>query len=291
MDILFCSSPDMRKAPTFEAEREYEAAQQHGFRCHLMGFEDFLDGRDDRALEFLRPANGITLLYRGWIFREEEHVRLTAALAQRGYSLFTKTHAYAEALYFPNYYPMIAELAPRAAWSEGRDLEAAWRAARSLGRGPWIVKDYVKSVKHRWETACYLPENGDRDSFDTVCGNILKFQGSRFERGFVFREFLPLKIIGESGLGYPMCEEYRLFFFRKRLLLAAPYHRSGGTESDFSQFEKYAERFASEFLTIDVGKSTDGRWLILDVGDGGVSGIPPRVSAERFYDLVKLMMV
>jgi hypothetical protein len=287
MQLLFCYNPEMRKVPEPRYEPEVEAARELGFACHLFGFEDFVDGREERALQFLPPATGESLLYRGWMLRESEYRRLDAALRQRGYALVTGPDAYAEAHYLPNHYAKIVGQTPPAVWTEGTDLGAAWRAARTLGDGPWIVKDYVKSAKQRWESACFIPRDVDRPTFEEVCGNLLQYQGERFERGFVFKAFVPLARIGESPYGYPLCEEYRLFFFDGRLLSAAPYDRQGGGERDFTRFEEVARRFQSRFITVDVAKTADGGWLVLEVGDGGVSLLPPRVEPRAFYRALK----
>ena len=39
----------------------------------------------------------------------------------------------------------------------------------------------------------------------------------------------------------------------------------------------------SRLFTMDVARTKDGRWMILELGDGQVSGIPERVSADDFY--------
>jgi ATP-grasp domain, R2K clade family 3 len=287
MQLLFCYNPEMRKVPEPRYEPEVDAARDLGLVCHLMGFEDFIDGREERALQFLPPGQGVALLYRGWMFKEAEYRRLQTALRERGYALFTSPDAYAEAHYFPNCYRKIVGLTPPAAWTEGTDLSTAWRIARSLGGGPWIVKDHVKSAKQRWESACFIPRGADRATFEEVCRNLIEYQGERFERGLVFKQFVPLARLGESPDGYPLCEEYRLFFFRRRLLAAAPYDREGGKESDFARFEEVACRFLSEFITIDVAKAASGDWLILEVGDGGVSLLPPRLAPTAFYQALR----
>jgi len=283
MQLLFCYNSEMRRVPDPRYEREVEAAQDAGFICHLLGFEDFIDGLEEQSLEFVRPASHEVLLYRGFMFRDWEYRKLEAALRMRGYALFTQPDAYAEAHYLPNHYAKIAHLTPPAAWSEGKNLAAAWRAARTLGDGPWIVKDYVKSAKQKWDSACFIPQDVDRPVFERICLNLLEYQGERFERGFVFRQFKPLKRIGESPYGYPLNEEYRLFFFRRQLLVAAPYDREGGNETDFSRFGEIAQSFRSEFITIDVAKAEDGSWLIIEVGDGGVSLLPPLIDPTMFY--------
>src|SRR5262249_3419533 len=98
MELLFCCNPDMRKLPHPAFELEFDAAREPGFTCRLFGFEDFLEGRAERAFSQLPPAAGEVLLYRGWVFTEGEYRLLDAALHDRGYALFTSPEAYAEAL-------------------------------------------------------------------------------------------------------------------------------------------------------------------------------------------------
>jgi hypothetical protein len=283
MEILFCWNPELRKLPEPTFEPEYDAAREYGFTCRLFGLEDFLAGRSERALERLPPAREQVLLYRGWILTEGEYRLLDASLRERGYILFTRPEAYAEALYLPNHYARIADHSPPAVWTEGRGLDSAWRAARSLGDGPWLVKDHIKSAKQRWQSACFIPPRAGRAAFDDVCREFLAYRGEHFARGFVFKQYVPLARLGETAFGGPLCEEYRLFFWRHELLAAAPYDRVGGPGADFAPYAAVARRFQSRFLTIDVARTAAGGWVILEAGDGGVSALPPRLPADSFY--------
>jgi hypothetical protein len=283
VQLLFCWNPEMRKLPEPSFEPELDAARECGFRCLLFGLDDFLAGDLERAFSGLPPGEGEALLYRGWLCTVGERRRLDVALQDRGYSLFTSPEAYAEAVYLPSYYTKISDHSPPTAWTEGRDLDKAWRAARSLGEGPWIVTDYIKSAKQRWQSACFIPHRADRATFEEICQELLRYRGEHFAGGFVFKQYVPLAQLGEGAFGAPLCEEYRLFFFRHELLAAAPYDRLGGTERDFARYAEVARRFHSELLTIDVARTATGGWLILDVGDGGVSALPPRLTARDFY--------
>lgn len=283
MEILFCCNPEMRKLPDPSFELEYDCAREHSFVCRLFNFEEFVAGGVERALKSLPPMNGEVLLYRGWIFTEGEYRLLDAVLRDRGGSLFTPPHVYAEALYLPNHYAKIAGMAPPAVWTEDANLDRAWRAAHSLGDGPWIVKDHIKSAKQRWHSACFIPRGSDRATFDEICRNFLAYRGEQFARGFVFKQFVPLVELDESAFGSPLCEEYRLFFWHCELLAATPYDRIGGFETDFARYAEVARRFQSRFLTIDVARTAVGGWVILEAGDGGVSALPPRLPAPEFY--------
>lgn len=39
----------------------------------------------------------------------------------------------------------------------------------------------------------------------------------------------------------------------------------------------------SRFYTIDYAELKDGSWIIIETGDGSVSGIPPKQDPEEFY--------
>lgn len=283
MQVLFCWNPDMRRLPDPAFELEYDAARDCGFECRLFGCEEFLAGKEDRAFSLLPDGSGQTLLYRGWIVTEGEYRLLADALRYRGYALFTPPEAYAEALYLPNHHGKIADRSPQGVWTESADLNKAWEAARRLGDGPWIVKDHIKSAKQRWHSACFIPARADRSTFDEVCQNFLAYRKENFARGFVFKKYVELRKLDDSAFGSPLCEEYRLFFWKHELLIAAAYDRVGGSETDFTHYERVARRFTSQFITIDVARTARGDWLILEAGDGGVSALPPKLDALKFY--------
>lgn len=45
------------------------------------------------------------------------------------------------------------------------DLQTiATEVREKLGPGPYIVKDYVKSRKHEWDEACYIPVRSGLES-------------------------------------------------------------------------------------------------------------------------------
>jgi hypothetical protein len=283
MQVLFCWNPDMRRLPDPAFELEYEAARECGFECRLFGHEEFLAGKEDRAFSLLPEGSGRPLLYRGWVLTEGEYRLLADALHYRGHTLFTPPEGYAEALYLPKHHSKIAEQSPPAVWTESADLDRAWQAARRLGEGPWIVKDHIKSAKQRWHSACFIPAGADRTTFEEVCQNFLAYRKENFARGFVIKKYVELRKLDESAFGSPLCEEYRLFFWRHQLLVSAAYDRVGGSETDFARYEEVARRFTNQFITIDVARTEAGNWLILEAGDGGVSALPPKLDALKFY--------
>jgi hypothetical protein len=285
LDILFPAFPDAVREPDPAFWREWEAIKDLNIPWRIVELEAFMDRNYDRAFRHLPQGSGQTVLYRGWILKEHEYRDLETQLHQRGYRLFTPTASYAGATFFPNYYPGIRHLTPPAVWSEGSDPESAWRRAQTLGRSAYIIKDYVKSVKELWDKACYIREEATKDEFCDACRHLVKVRGDRFEGGIVVRPFVPLRFLDTSAFGpQPIFEEYRLFFLQGQLLWSSRYDRVGGEVTDFSAFLSLGRLIPSPFFSADVAVTEDGRLILIELGDGGASGLPRAVPVRDFYE-------
>ncbi|WP_240358390.1 ATP-grasp domain-containing protein [Myxococcus vastator] len=53
---------------------------------------------------------------------------------------------------------------------------------------------------------------------------------------------------------------------------------------DFTGFEPLARRIGSPFLTLDVAMLQDGGWAVVEVNDGGVSGLPPGLDPRTLFE-------
>ncbi len=239
--------------------------------------DDRLEEELDRVPEGCGPA-----LLRSWMLREDEYERLYDALAERGCYLVNGAAAYAEAHYLPNYYDAVAPWAAPTAWIDGCNLDEAWDAARSLGPPPYFLKDFVKSTKEDF-ASCYVPAGASRAEFDEVCERFLERRGDSFEGGLVVRRALALRPLGEDASGHPVHDEHRMFFWRGELLAAAPYYDVAADDADLSELAVLGGRIDSAFFTVDVARLVTGDWAVIEVGDGGVSTLPPRMDVRGFY--------
>ncbi len=283
MKLLFPRSGMMKKLPDSVFEHEFDAAQSLGFDCLLFA-EDILSHEGaEQAVRHLPDGDGGPLLYRGWIFSEDVYRALYDALTARGYRLVSTPEQYAEVTYFPNYHPKVREVSPPAVWTDTPDEYLAWSRSRTLGDGPFVLKDHIKSAKHRWHEACFVPKDAGRERFEEVAAALKAEQGKSFHRGFVVKQYVPLRSRGPSPREYPMAEEYRLFFWRRKLLVASHYHNQAANPVDWTPFERLAERFDAPFFSMDVAQAEGGNWLVVDMGAGECSSLPPSLPATRFY--------
>lgn len=280
MRVLFCRpSTEQNQSDRFDFEAD--ALEELGVEPLWMSADAVVHDQLDIELEALPEGLGQTLL-RSWMFTEEEYERLYQALAERGCYLANDSAAYAAAHYLPSYYEAIEEWAAPTRWIDGMDVGEAWAMASELGPPPYLLKDHVKAAKENW--ACsYVPAGASRAEFEEVCRRFIDHRGDSFERGLVVRAALPLAPLAADSSGQPVYDEYRLFFWEGTILTAAPYDDVAGDETDFVQFEVLGERIASSFFTADVARLTTGKWAVIEVGDGGVSTLPPLVDPRAFY--------
>jgi len=286
--ILFCSDPSepRRVDPAYADERV--AVEEVGALWSLFSFEDLVEGQPDEALRRFEGRAPLAL-YRGWMLRPEAYTALSEALARRGVRLANSPEQYRHCHHFPESYGAIEPLTPRSVWlPPGQfDAEAVMRALESFGDRPLILKDYVKSRKHEWIEACFIPSASDRDDVMKVVSRFVELQGEDLAGGLVFREFVEFAPLAQhSKSGMPLTKEFRLFFLDGALLASAPYWEEGHYDAslpDIAPFLDAAGKVRSRFFSMDVAERRAGGWMIVELGDGQVAGLPERLARAEFY--------
>lgn len=274
---------------------EWDAARAAELSTALINFEDLLAGEVDSALRRVPAAeNGEAALYRGWMMPVDRYALLYQGLKNGNIDLITTPEAYRHCHYMPENYADIQALTPRTVWrhsSEGVDIDSIMQTLAPLGSSPAIIKDYVKSRKHEWADACFIPNAADQAQVERVTTNFLRGQGSDLAEGLVFREFVPLTQVGtDKRTGAPFNVEYRLFYLHaKRILVAPHFDEAQGNGSELPElgpFDGIAESIPSPFFSMDIARTADGRWIIIELGDGQVAGLPDSVDVGAFYSSV-----
>lgn len=278
MHILFPSEPFSPNRPDPHFAQEYEAASACGFQVGLVDPEE--------GTFRLKGLQG-DALYRGWMLTADRYADFHTSLMDRGVRLITSPADYRFCHELPQWYSTFQEVTPHSVWFQGRTYDAQ-ALQEALGAGAIIVKDYVKSAKHYWHEACFIP---DQASADRVVARFLELQGEFLNGGLVFREFLRLRPLREHGKsGMPLTLEYRLFIFQGKVLGSGRYWEDTeypDMQPPSEQFEALVKKVPSPFFTVDLACDLDGRWWVMELGDGQVAGLPQDLSPEKFYNLIK----
>lgn len=285
--ILFPHQPFEPRRVDDAFSSECAAARALGFDACFYSHEAVVAGEWGEALRPLRRLDGeekVRLLLRGWMLSGEQYAALHARLEARGYTLLTSPAAYEEAHYLPLAYPHIEGFTARSEWILGDDEEEAWALYHGSFRGKdALIKDWVKSAKYHWKDGCFIPANTSRERFREIFGVFRQARGTLFNRGVVLREYLSLVKTGGEMRGIPVIDEVRLFFFRGELVVVPGGDQEVNPMQHRARWERIAGAFQSDFMTMDVALREDGEWAIIEVGDGGVSGLPETLDPTRFY--------
>ena len=214
--------------------------------------------------------------YRGWMMEEESYSLMDTKMSDRGIHLLTSTEEYAKGYYFHGWYENFKHLTPRSYWFAPTQTEYLEEVEKHCGVGPYFVKDSVKSRKHEWDTACYAPT---LEVLPEIVGNLLGLQTGQKPPFIVVREFE--KFRKDQG-------EVRVWWVQGRPVVSTPHPDTPSSlpavETEFmAEVTKAVKELECPFVTTDLAQLVDGRWRVIEVSDGQVSGLP------RGFDFTPLM--
>lgn len=290
MLIVFCRDPLEPARPDRAFEAEAAAVERLGIPHVLVDHDALVRGDEpDRVVRRIPASPEIRLAaYRGWMVKPSQYRILYEALNARDIRLINDPDQYRHGHYLPENYPVIEGHTPRSVWlTDDLGIDRIMDALAAFGNAAVIVKDFVKSRKHEWTEACFIPSAADRQAVERVVRRFLELQAEDLNEGLVFREFVQFEPIGvHPRSGMPLTEEYRTFWLDGAPIDWAPYWDEGGHRDLRPPIERFSEVAAavrSRFFTMDLARRRDGEWMIVELGDGQVSGLPRESDADRFY--------
>lgn len=247
-------------------EKDALAAERAGMDVQLVNHDALVAGRCDDAVRRVRL--GGEAIYRGWMMTLGQYEQLSTALAPVGVTLRTSPEQYRLAHELPGWYYAFAPVTPASSWTEGDVLSELPDVLGDLPAGAGVVKDYVKSLKHRWYEAMFLPDLGDLTACQRVVETFLAERGDDLVGGIVVRSF-------ENY--FP--GEVRTWWVDGALLLVTdhPDTPGDGFPVPFDVLKAVrlrVGRLGNRFVTVDLAKRSDGVYRVVEVGDGQVSDMP-----------------
>jgi len=286
MNMIFCSDVLHKNKVEEDYYKEFKFANINNI-CSLVDHDLIQEGELEEATKHIiktdEPRMGI---YRGWMLNLEEYENLYNALKLKNLFLINNPNEYKNCHHFPYSFDIIRNYTPESIWVSNYSKDLTPKLVYdTFGECSVILKDYVKSAKHYWNTACFISNVANFDIINSVVSNFINVRGD-VEGGFVFRKYVPLEKIGKHPTSkVPIANEYRLFFLDKKLISMSTYWAEGNyiEVPDTTNFEKVAEEIDSNFFSMDIAKTTKGDWIIIELGDGQVAGLPENCDVEQFY--------
>lgn len=284
-------SPLESYKPDSGFETEYEALKLLGQKVILFDFEDMIAGGESWIDDF--PKGHEKVMYRGWMMNWEQYLQFERSLNSIGLILFQGEHDYNRVHYFPNAYvasETLRKYSPSIYYTPNKSIDLKAPEAKFNGK-PYIVKDWVKSAKNV-DNAMFVMNPSDYDSAGQTIKNMIEMRELYgFNVGIVCKEFIDLR---RDENGDPL--EYRAFLFDGELVsfnangCMNPKYLSSNSEVYYTLLQ-ISKELDTPFMTIDVGYGVDGKYYIMEVGDGGVSGLAtstvPLVFYKRLLELLE----
>ncbi|MBL1229169.1 ATP-grasp domain-containing protein [Enterococcus sp. BWB1-3] len=278
--FLFPADPLDTSLPDEDYKKEYDAAKQY-FNVALLQLEPLMESNKVK-LSRLLTENEI-IVYRGWMLTPCQYDQLQQAVEQQGASMLTALSEYKNTHLLPSWAGMPHMLQTN--WTESLS-ETALINLLSHFSGAVTVKDFVKSRKHEWHDAFFVPDVSDTTQALKVINTFIERQEKNLMGGIVLREFVELMKIGEHPKSYtPIFEEYRVFYWLNEPIALIDYWHNDSvqlSEEEERFIKQQGKKIHSPFFTVDYARKTTGKLIIIEIGDGQVSGLQEH-DEEFFY--------
>ena len=283
MIVLFPSDYYNIKTVDPDYAAEYEAVCQiPEFKPVLFNFDAFSSGEKIK----LYPSDYYKedfCIYRGWMLNPSKYEDLYYFLLCNNIGLVNAPCEYNECHLFPIVYQEIKEFTPKIlCFQNASDID--WDYVNKTFER-FMVKDYVKSEKGT-DFPEFFTTPIVASEMNKNISKFIEMRGKLYTGGIVLKEYVKLKKYGDHT------NEYRAFYLQNKLLSVC--RNSNQPESCslippdfFSQFSY----LRSSYYTVDFAELQDEGWIILEVGDGQVSGLSPNQWPFKYYDDMRRILL
>lgn len=301
LKVIFPCNPLNRREVDPEYLAEYNAVKLMDGTVRLFDFDQFriilkdmpadLEGIGDLYKVFSDQSEALEpreWMYRGWMMNTHEYEMFYKLCRESLYMQLINSPAQYNACHmFPLVYSYLKDHAIHMYVQEKSGDEFDYDAMKSHFEEVYgsdqsdrtlFVKDWVKSAKGS-KDASIIFDWCDKERTIRTVQSLRESRGAHFNEGYVFKKMMDFQMRPD---GYT--EEWRAFFVNDVLVSFCPTHGSGGSSFAPPQWLlNVAKKIPSNFYTIDVGVLHDGSMMVIETGDGGVSGLSPDQFPLAFY--------
>jgi hypothetical protein len=267
--LLFPAHPLSPSLPDDHFLPEWEAARVVGVETALFDDEQLRRGQASLAVRTV-SGKGQAFL-RSWMLLADEYRSLEEALSAQGVTLSTSADDYARAHHLPGWYDAFREHTARSICL-GPNLDGLEEALTELAPGAAVIKDHVKSLKHLWAEAAFIPDVEDAEAARRVCERFLEVRAEDLVGSLVIREWEDYETA-----------EVRSWWVGDQLALITAHPDNQDLKVAIPHLEflvPAVTALACPFITVDLARRSDrSSWRVVEVGDAQVSDCPPEAQA------------
>ena len=279
-NVLFPADYFEKGVPDGSMRVEYESAcAEKRLDVRLFDLELF-EERGQLSLDRPFLDEGLPLVYRGWMMKPERYEAFFAALREKGLRPMTSPDAYEEFHMFPLAYmrnDVLKVHALRLVAFPGHGVDA-----RVINRmfTEFMVKDYVKSVKGtRFPVSFRTPVSQER--MDEIVKEFVRLRGELFTAGIVCKEYVDLIRCGGAT------NEWRALYLGGDLLnVCRNSNQPASVEKPPEELVLACSNLGNPYYTVDFAERADGTWVVVETGDGQVSGLAVAQDPVIYYQVL-----
>lgn len=285
LQILFPCDYFTKKEVDSSYKKEYEATKLLGIDSLLFNYDTLIcDGKLSISGAL---SNDISILiYRGWMLKPAEYLILNLTFIEKfGISLINNMGEYSKCHYFDKVYPIIKDDTPYIRQMFMDDLEHEYNLLPKLFPNGFMMKDNVKSVKGT-NFPMKISSDITFDEFKNLVYRFIEERGILYTGQIILKDYVDLIRYGKDDSSFT--NEFRAFFYKGNLISL---ERNSNQTFDTNKppmnlVMKYSDKIKSNFYTLDFGELSNGKWVILESGDGQVSGLSPNQNVIAFYSKI-----
>lgn len=257
---------------------EAAAAREAGVSVAVVDHDELARRSGDADAAVRGVPESPDAVYRGWMLRSDQYQGMADALARRGVTMRTSGRQYRQAHELPGWYEQLRTMTPESAWTLGADLAAFDACCAKIGVGPAVLRDYVKSLKHYWTEAAFIPDVRNEVGARAVASRFLELRGDDLVGGFVVRRF-----------EHFATTEVRTWWVAGKCALITAHPDTPDAKPqplEMTTLEPLVAKLMLPFVTIDLVRRADGQSRVVELGDGQVSDRPTTTPAADLIDVI-----
>lgn len=279
-NILFPSDYFEKKQVDEAMRSEHDAAVVDArLDIRLFNLEQFEEsGELQLSYPFLDPS--LPLIYRGWMMKPVQYTLFFDALRAEGLAPVVQPVMYSEFHMFPLAYRRhwaLREHSPLLMSFAGKNVDAEIING-SFSR--FMLKDYVKSAKGT-DFPQFFETPVSQERMDEIVSEFVLRRGELFTEGIVCKEYVELaRYDGFTN-------EWRAFYLGGAVLnLSRNSNQPTIAPTPPDDLIGTCANFGSPYYTVDFAERIDGDWIVVETGDGQVSGLAVAQDPVVYYQVL-----
>ena len=273
--VLLPEDPLEQRVVDDHYSREKRAAQELGLTVKLANIENLLMGQN--PLKWPPFENETIIVYRGWMLSDAHYKQLSDSLTAKNARLYGNPMDYRKAHHMSEWVDFFSAFTPKTFIPADESPGAIGACLDLFEHSPLIIRSNTKSFKEYWDSACFIPRASDRDQALKVIGRFIELRDDTGLEGILFRAFE--KFVGA---------ELRSWWINGKHVLTTTHPNSPEEGNPLELtipvgFEECVFELGCPFITADFVRNENGQWRLVEIGDGGVSDLPPTVAPDSLY--------